>query len=153
MKRTLMVLMLAIAASSLASGQAKTSADTDAAAEAQIISLEKQAAEAWKNKNGSFFQTFLSEDTSVLGSMGLIDSKSQIVSAISGANCEVKSYSLSNFRVAMLTKDTAVLTYKAIQDVTCDGKPEPAEVWSSSVYVKRGGKWLAAFHQETPTGH
>jgi uncharacterized protein (TIGR02246 family) len=152
MKKILMVVMVAIATSSIASGQAKASTDTSDSAEAQIISLEKQAVEAWKNKNGSFFQSFLSEDTSLLGSMGLIDSKSQIVSAISAPNCEVKNYSLSNFRVAMLTKDTAVLTYKAVQDVTCDGKPEPAEVWSSTVYVKRGGKWLAAFHQETPTG-
>lgn len=151
MKRIRMVVMIAIAGSSITLGQVKTPKHTDDSVEAQLIALEKQAAEAWKNKNGSFFQSFLSEDTMILGTMGLIDNKSQIVRAISSSNCEVKNYSLNNFRVTMLEKNTAVLTYKATQDVTCNGKPEPAGAWASTVYVNREGKWLAAFHQETPT--
>jgi len=123
MKRIRMVVMIAIAGSSITLGQVKTPKHTNDSVETQLIALEKQAAEAWKNKNGSFFQSFLSEDTMILGTMGLIDNKSQIVGAISSSNCEVKSYSLNNFRVTMLEKNTAVLTYKATQDVTCNGKP------------------------------
>ncbi len=45
---------------------------------------------------------------------------------------------------------TAILTYKAMQDGTCDGKTLHASVWATSIYVKRGGKWVSNFHQETP---
>jgi hypothetical protein len=31
----------------------------------------------------------------------------------------------------------------------CGGQQVPATVYSSSAYVLRGGKWLAASHQET----
>lgn len=42
------------------------------------------------------------------------------------------------------------MTYKAKQDTTCGGNKVPAEVVASSVYVNKGGKWLAASHQESP---
>ena len=144
-----MIVMIAIAASSVAFGQMKPSKDKNNSVEAQLIALEKQAWEAWKNKNGSFFQSNLSDDTVGVGAGG-VDNKAQIVKDISGGGCEVKSYSLDNFKLVMLEKNTAILTYKAMQDATCNGKTIPAAVWASSMFVKRGGKWLAAFHQETP---
>ena len=149
MKKMIMIMMIAIVASSVAFGQMKTSKDTNNSVEAQLIALEKQAWEAWKNRNGSFFQSFLSDDIIHIGEAGVTD-KSQLVKAISGSNCEVKSYSLDNFKLVMPEKKTAILTYNLMQDVTCNGKTEPTMIWASTVFVKRGGKWLAAFHQETP---
>jgi hypothetical protein len=49
----------------------------------------------------------------------------------------------------MLNSSTAVLTYKGAADGTCGGMAIPAN-WSTSIWVNRGGKWMAAFHQETP---
>jgi hypothetical protein len=42
------------------------------------------------------------------------------------------------------------MTYTAMQDGVCSGKTIPAKVRASVVYVKRGGKWLAALYMETP---
>jgi hypothetical protein len=47
----------------------------------------------------------------------------------------------------MLAKDTALMTYKATQDAVCNGKKSPPVQWASSLYVKRGGKWVNAFYQ------
>jgi hypothetical protein len=149
MKRMLIVMAIAIAASFVTLGQTKTPKNNNNSVEAQLIALEKQAWEAWKNRDGSFYQSLLSEDVVGVGSQGIFN-KSQTVKAISTSTCEVKSYSLDNFKLVMLDKNTAVLTYKGTQDATCDGKAEPPTVWASTVFVKRGGKWLAAFHQETP---
>ncbi len=149
MQRMLMIMVIAITASSMALGQMKTVKSNNNSVEAELTALEKQGWEAWKNRNGGFFQSFLSEDSIGVGATG-VDNKSQIVKSISGPGCEVKSYSLDNFKLVMLEKNTAILTYKAMQDATCDGKTQPATVWASSVFVKHGGKWLAAFHQETP---
>ena len=70
--------------------------------------------------------------------------------AIIDNNCTVSSYSLDNSKVTMLSKDVALLTYRYADDVVCGGKPEASPLWASTVYVKRAGNWLIAFHQEIP---
>jgi hypothetical protein len=74
--------------------------------------------------------------------------KNEIATGIANAPCEVKSYALSDFKITFFNAGTALLTYKAVVDGTCAGTAIP-KVWSSSLYVNRGGRWLAASHQET----
>ena len=121
--------------------------DTNNSVETRIIALEKQAWEEWRNKNRAFVQNYLSDDAFFVYGDGVVD-KPQIVKAI--GSCEFNSYSLDNFKFLNLDKNTALLTYTAKQDIVCDGKTQPAMIRSTSVYVKRGGKWLAAFYTETP---
>ncbi len=147
MKKLMMILMIAIGVSSVAYGQTKMSKDSEV--EAQIIALEKAGWEAWKNKNSAWYQTNLTEDYLLVNSEG-VNNKSQTVKSIAG-ECEVKSYSLDNFKFVMLDKNTALLTYTGMQDAVCNGKTIPATVRSSAVYVRRGGKWLEALYMETPT--
>ncbi len=151
MKRTFVALLLLVAAVTLVIGQTKNkrSASTNDSVKETLIALEKQAWEAWKNRDGKFFQSFLTEDGIGVSGSG-VDNKATVVKDISGSNCEVRSYSLDNFEVVMLDPKTAILTFKANQDATCRGQAVPTMVWASSVYVKRGAKWLNAFHQETP---
>ncbi len=74
------------------------------------LSLSKKAGwEAWKNKNTAFFQTTLAEDALSVHAEG-VTNKSQIVKSI-GSDCEVKSYSLDNFKFVMLDKNAALLTF------------------------------------------
>ena len=61
----------------------------------------------------------------------------------------ITDYKLSEFKVIAPVKDTAVVTYEAIQHWQINGKDEPSHVRASSVWVRRGGKWLVAFHQES----
>ncbi len=142
----MMILMIAIGVSSVAYGQTKMSKDSKV--EAQIIALEKAGWEAWKNKNAAWFQTNMTEELVQVNSDGLFD-KSQVVKA-TATDCDVKSYSLDNFKFVMLSKDVALLNYTAMQDGVCGGKTIPATVHATSVYVKRGGKWLSALYTETP---
>ena len=144
-----MLLMIAIAASSAALPQAKMAKDANKSLETQLIALETQGWEAWKNKNSSWYQTNLTEDYLLVNSGG-IQNKSQTVKSIA-TDCEVKSFSLDNFKLVMLDKGAALLTYTAMQDGVCSGKTIPGSVRSSAVYVKRGGKWLEALYMETPT--
>ena len=114
-----------------------------------IIASEKRLWEAWKNKDDKPFKVALSPGSIMVSDMGVTD-KEAIVNDISSGNCEVRSYSLSDFKLTWLDSDAAILTYKATQDVTCNGTAGPAAVWSSSVWMRRGGKWYVATHQETP---
>jgi len=140
MNKIMMILMIAVAVSSVAFGQTKMSKDSKV--EAQIIALEKASWEEWKNKNAKWFQTNLTDEYLLVNTDGVAD-KAEIVKS-TGADCEVKSYSVDNFRFVMLGKDSALLTYKGKQDGVCGGKTMPANVNSTAVYVKRGGKWLQA---------
>ena len=67
--------------------------------------------------------------------------KAAMVKAMDDAKCDVKSYSFSDEQMTPLGNDVAVLTFKAMQDATCDGKKSPSPVNSASVYVREGDKW------------
>lgn len=113
----------------------------------RIIATEKRLWEGWKNKDPKPFKANLSADSVIVGEMGVMG-KADIVKEIANMPCEVKSYTLSDFKVTFLNGGTAILTCKGVVDGTCAGTALP-NVWSSSVYVNRGGRWMAASHQET----
>ncbi len=146
MKKIMMMLMIAIGVSSVAFGQTKMSKDSKV--EAQIIALEKAGWEAWKNKNAAWYQTNLAEDALQVNGGGVLN-KSQILK-ITGTDCEIKSFSLDNFKFLMLDKNSALITFTGMQNGVCSGKTIPAKVHSTSVYVRRDGKWLNALYTETP---
>lgn len=148
MKKTMMILMIAIAATSVVFGQTKMS-DAEKT-KAQLIKMEKQAWESWKNSNGNYFKSYLADTAVIVRASGRFD-KAQTVKSFSSGSCEVRSVSLDNFNLVMPQEKTAILTYKAVQDVTCDGTLLPSTVWASTVLIKKNGNWLATFHQETPT--
>jgi hypothetical protein len=113
-----------------------------------IIATEKKFWEAWKNKDMKFFRANLAADAIMIGDSGVADKKTS-VAAMEGTPCEVTSYELSDIKVTFFNNSTALLTYKSAQDATCGGEKVPASVWSSSLYVMRGGRWYAAAHQES----
>jgi Domain of unknown function (DUF4440) len=146
MKKIMMILVIAIAATSVGFGQKKMSNDDKV--KAQIIALEKSGWEAWKNKNASWFEDNVSENFLGINSDG-INNKEQTVKS-TPTDCEIKSYSLDNFRFVMLSKDVALLNYTATQDGVCAGKKIAPQVRATVNYVKRGTKWLEALYMETP---
>ena len=155
-----LVIVLALVFASFA--QAQTTATTSpspspspkpamsrAQSQRAIIATERKLWEAWKNKDMKPFKANLSADAIMISNSGVADKKTSL-SAMEGEGCEVKTYELMDLKVTFLNSSTAILTYKSTQDATCGGEAVPPTVWSSSVYVMRGGRWYAASHQETP---
>ena len=122
--------------------------DYNATLKETLINLEKQSWEAWKKRDGKFFQEFLSDDHVEVGSSGAA-TKAQIVAFVASPVCIINSYSIDRFELKMLKPDIALLTYHAAQDTTCSGVAVPSPAWASSLYVKRGDRWLNAFYQQT----
>jgi ketosteroid isomerase-like protein len=112
-----------------------------------LLALETSAYEAWKSKDAKFWSAFLSNKFVGWGSLGRLDKASAIKEYI-GADCEIKSYALSDERVSPLGKDAALITHKATVDGTCGGQKVPANRWAASIYVREGGKWKGAFHAQ-----
>jgi hypothetical protein len=126
---------------------AARSAPEQAALKEHLVSLEKQSWEAWKNRDGKFFQDFLSDDHVEVGFSG-VAGKADIVSFVGSPVCTVKSYELDRFELKMLDKNTALLTYREAQDTICH-KPVPSPCWVSSLYMKRGDRWLNVLYQQS----
>jgi len=102
---------------------------------------------AWKNKDTKPFQTWLAPNAVMISGSG-VGVKADVVQSLAAMPCEVKSFTLSDWKLTMVNLDSAVLTYKGVVDGSCAGKPIP-NVWASSLWVNRRGRWLAFTHQET----
>lgn len=145
MKRFMMTLTLVALAHTFTPGQVRRHNSVGA----EIVALEKRAFEAWRNKDKRFFEENMSGDGQYIDQNG-VGGKAQYVRAIIDNDCKINAYELDSTKITMLGRDAALLTYKYTYDIICGGKPETGLLWSSTVYVKRGGRWLIAFHQEIP---
>lgn len=144
MKKIIFVFVLVLLTAAIASAQKKD----DKSMENNLMTVEKQAWDAFGKGDGKFFENFATDDFQNIGDNGIIG-KADLIKAINTKPCDLKSYSFNNFKTTMLNKETVLVTYDAVQDGTCGGQAMPGNVSVSTVYVKRIGKWLAAFHQET----
>jgi len=130
---------------------ANTAAKTAPAAPTkdELVTLEKSAYEAWKSKDAKFWDTFLSDKFVGYGSSGKLD-KASATKEYTGADCEIKTYALSDEQMKPLGNDAALITYKTTVDGTCGGQKVPANSWAAGVYVRDGDTWKGAFHAEAP---
>ena len=147
MKRTISFITVATALLLVSSVSASPESSDVAAIKEQLIKLEKQSWEAWKNRDGKFFQDFLSDDHVEVG-FGGVSNKAEIVSFVGSPVCTVKSYQLDQFELKMLDKNTALLTYREAQDTVCHNQV-PSPCWVSSLYMKRGDRWRNVLYQQT----
>ena len=118
------------------------------ALEDTLIALEKKSWEAWKNRNGKFFDEFLSDDHLEVGFGGIVN-KAAVVNMVGSPACTVKSYTVDKFKCTQIDTNVAVLNYYAAQDTICHGKPVPSPVWVTSLFVKRGERWVNVLYQHS----
>jgi hypothetical protein len=128
---------------------ANTAATKAAPTADALLALENKAFEAYKAKDGKWFEGFLNDKFVMFGPAGRVD-KAGAVKMISEDKCDVKSFSFSEPHVTPVTSDVYVLTVKAEEDITCDGKKIPTPVRAGTVYVRSGSEWKGAYHNEVP---
>lgn len=141
--------MFVIAAVLFTLAGTRASAQTaNPALEKELIALEKQSWEAWKNRDGDFFDTFLSDDHVEIHPGG-VAGKAGVVASVRTKSCVVNTYSLDGFKLTQFSPDAAMLTYYADQNTLCNGVAVPTPVWTGSLFIKRDGRWLNAAYQHT----
>jgi len=128
--------------------RATPQASPAAVSDADIIAVDRQIWDAIKAKNWDAFAAALADDAVTVTGGGVSD-KAQTVEAVK--KLDLTDYALSDVKVLKLDADAAVITYTSTSKARYDGQPMPdTPSRDSTVFVRRGGKWLAAFHQETP---
>jgi hypothetical protein len=128
---------------------AAVSAPAQKTLDAELMTMEKAAWDAFGKGDSKYFEGFLTDDSLVAMDNGFA-AKADTIRGISGKPCTVNKYAFSNFKVTKLDTNTALVTYDSAQDGMCGTQAMPAKVYVSTIYVKRKGKWMGAFHQETP---
>jgi hypothetical protein len=118
--------------------------------EAGAIATEKAIWDAIKNKDYAAFGNMLAEDALEVTSDGVYDKAGSIAGI---KDFEPSEVALSDWKFLSIDKDAFVVTYSVNVKGKFKGKEIPKEAESgraSSAWVKRGGKWLAIYHQECP---
>lgn len=125
----------------LNAGKVKTST------EEAIISLEKRAWEAVKARDAKAFSDIFAADGMMADSMGF-SSLSSFLQTL--PDLKIDQYTLTDFKVMLVDKNSALITYKADVKGSFKGQAFPAHpAYISSLWTKRNGKWMAVYHQET----
>jgi len=113
----------------------------------QLLAAEKRVIwEAVAKKRMNVLRRFLADDYLDVSDVGVF-TKSETLQLI--PDLTLRDYSLDKFKVIKLNRNAGIVTYEAIQHWTIKGQEAPSHVRASSLWIKRGGKWLVIFHQES----
>jgi hypothetical protein len=125
----------------------QTTAGGRAAVEESLVAEEKRVVwEAVVKKDLKVLEESFADEFTDVSDVGVF-TKAETIKLI--PSLTVKDYSLDKFKVILPDRETAVVTYEAVQHWTINGKEEPSRVRASSVWVRRGGRWQVIFHQES----
>jgi hypothetical protein len=112
----------------------------------EIISKEKAAWQAFKDKKADEFKKLLSTDLVTVYADGM-HSMQQELDGMS--KTDMKSFDLSDFNVVFPNKKTAIITYKAKIEATSDGRDVSGTYNVGSVWHTANGQWVAIFHTDS----
>ncbi len=113
-----------------------------------LKALETKAFDAYKNKDGNFFEGFLT-DKFVASSNGRRLDKSAMTKMIAEHRCDIKSFSFADEKLTNVGATTAIITMKVTTDGTCEGQAVTPFI-SASLYFRNNTEWKAAWHGEVP---
>jgi hypothetical protein len=117
------------------------------AAHDAIIAQEKQVWDAIKNKDFDGFASMLADEQIYVSDDGSYDKAATLKGVKELALTDV---ALSDWKVLDLDKEAAVVTYTLNLKGTSGGQQIPAvPVRASTAWMKRNGKWVALYHQDT----
>jgi len=110
-----------------------------------IISKEKAAWQAFKDKKADEFKKLVSADLVTVYADGMHSMQEELDMM---AKADMKSFSLSDFNVTFAGPDTAMITYKATVQSTSAGKDTSGTYNAGSVWRMTNGQWQAIFHTD-----
>jgi hypothetical protein len=116
---------------------------------AHILNNETAVWEAAKKRDMHAFAELVADDARMVFTSGVMTKQDYMAEV---AKRVITQYSLQNFQAFMPMKGTVITLYQATVSGSSGGKTfPPTTVRESSVWIKRGGKWVAVWNQETPT--
>ncbi len=115
---------------------------------AQVISLEKKGWEALKKQDVEGLAGMTADDFVGIFDDGSRVTKDELLKTL--PDFRVTKYDLSDIKAVRVTRDVVLLTFKAKYTTKTKGQDAATKsVHAASEWVRRDGKWLNVFYQET----
>jgi ketosteroid isomerase-like protein len=118
---------------------------TDALRE-QIVAQERAGLDALKTGDLTAFGASTADDALFVDAHGPA-TKAEVMEHT--AEFRLRDYTMADVRVIPLSADSGLIIYTLTESGTSHGKEFSARVYVSALWLKRQGKWVCAFSQET----
>jgi hypothetical protein len=112
----------------------------------EIIAQERGGLDALKNGDVKAFADTLADDAVFVDSQGPA-SKDVVVKNV--ADFRLREYVMSDVRFVALSEDSGLIVYRLTESGASHGKEFAAKVNVSSIWLRRNGRWVCLFSQET----
>jgi len=103
--------------------------------------------DAFKVADPEKIKPLLTEDHLSVTSWGGTQNREQSLKTL--PDLKLKEYAAGKLKIVILGPDAALVTYPLGLKGTFKGKELPATNFASAVWVRKGGKWLESYYQET----
>ena len=121
--------------------------------QAELVGLEKQYWNAIKEKDPATATSLSDDPCVVVGAQGVGElRRSELARMLHGARYELSAFSLEDVHMRQISDDVVALAYKVKEDLVVGGQNIELEAFDSSVWVRRGGKWVCVVHTESLAG-
>jgi len=130
-------------------GEAKPAeSKPDALAEA-MLKVEKAAWDAWVARDTKAIESVMSKDFMYVSGTGRRE-RAEAIKGWSEPKCTGLAYTFADPMSVELSKDVALITYKADVKGSCDGTTVAPTIWVASFDIKEGDAWKNAFYMDFP---
>ena len=120
----------------------------------ELLDLERRYWQALKDRDVDAALRLTDDQCIVAGAQGVAAIDHETFAEMMDSD----DWTLHDFRidgdvaVRRLSDDVVVLGYRVHEDMTVEGKPLSLDAADTSVWVRRGGRWLCALHTESLSG-
>jgi hypothetical protein len=108
-----------------------------------IMAKEKEAWQAYKDKNADGFKKLLDKDYRGVYANGIVDLKAEVDGM---KTSDMKSFAISDYTAFSDEPDVIVTTYKCSVQGTEGGKDTSATYNCGTVWKMENGAWMVIFH-------
>jgi hypothetical protein len=128
------------------SAPARATRDADANTDA-LVKVELALWEAWKEHDARKLDDLMARDVSFVNIFGTyLATRADAMKDWTGANCQIKSVSVSDGFASALSPTVEMLTRKGTAEGTCGGQNVGGTaIWGVSIFIKEGDAWKFAF--------
>ena len=119
---------------------------------AELTALERSSWEATLKDDKEFFRTYMAPEFKGFFADGTVAGREEFIRNMD--DFHLVKYTMGDVSLLRINENAVMVLYRASFEGVHKGKTlSTSGVESSSLYVRRDGKWLEIFYQETATPH
>jgi hypothetical protein len=113
----------------------------------ELVALEESGWAAISTGNGDFYRDLVLDETICVEPDG-VSTGAELAADIDANKSPFSGYQLDDAKVLPLGAESALITYRAT--VRLADSDFSFQLYMTSVYLRRDGRWRLTFHQQTP---